>query len=121
MLLIRRASANLHLEMQVASNDVHCDLCNCNAGLSNFHLVNGCKNGDYIHRKHNVIMNAISKLCKAASFIVETESSFCFNDRTNKRMSLVMKIDKDILIDATTIDANNPSSGFIRGSDFSSS
>ena len=29
--------------------------CSCARGLSNLHLVNGCKHGDYTHRKHNII------------------------------------------------------------------
>ena len=65
-------------------------------------------------------MDEISELCKAAN--LETESSFCFNYRTIKSMDVVEKIDnKDILIDATTIDGNNPSNDFIRGLDLSSS
>ena len=53
---------------------------------------------------------------------MDSESSFCFNDQTNKRMDLVVKIDnKDVLIDVTTIDANNPSNGFVKDSKISSS
>jgi len=70
----------------------------------------------------NIIMDEISKLCKAANFLLETESSFCFNDRTDKRMDLVVKIgNKDILVDAIIIDANNPSNDLAKGSDVSSS
>ena len=59
--------------------------------------------------KHNIIMEQIKKLCKAANLLVDAESTFCFNDRKNKRMDLVVKLDnKDLLIDVTTIDANNP-------------
>lgn len=60
-----------------------------------------CKNGDYVHRKHNVIMDEISNLCKAANLLVESESFVCFNDRTNNTMDLVVKIkidDEDILM-----------------------
>ena len=63
-------------------------------------------------------MEGITKLCKAANISVESESTFCFNKSTKKRMDLVINIDsRDILIDATTIDANNPSNGFILGAD----
>lgn len=63
-------------------------------------------------------MDETSKLCKATNLLVETESSFCFNDRTNKRIDLVVKIgNKDILIDAITIDANNSSNGFVKYSE----
>ena len=65
-------------------------------------------------------MEEITKLCKAANVQVELESSFCFNASTKKRMDLVCKVNnKDILIDVTTIDANNPSNGFVNGSDVS--
>ena len=61
-------------------------------------------------------------LCKAANIAVESESSFCFNKSTRKRMDLVINIDnRDILIDATTIDTDNPSNGFILGTDLSPS
>ena len=67
-------------------------------------------------------MEEISKLCKAANIQVEVESSFCFNASTNKRMDLVCKVDnKEFLIDVTTIDANNPSNGFVNGSEISPS
>ena len=60
-------------------------------------------------------MDQIKKLCSAANLLVEMESSFCFNDRTNKRMDLVVKLnDKDFLVDVTTADQNNPSNGFIK-------
>ena len=46
------------------------------------------------------------------------ETTFCFNNRTNKRMDLVVKLDnKDFLTDVTTIDANNPSNGFVKNSE----
>ena len=77
-----------------------------------------CKKGDYVNRKHSVIMESITSLCEAANAPVELESSFCFNQRTNKRMNLVININnKDVLIYATTIDPNNPSNGFVLGSD----
>ena len=110
----------LRLGIQIAREDINCALCSNDSNLSNLHLVNGCKGGDYCHRKHNVIMEEITKLCKAANVQVELESSFCFNASTNKRMDLVCKINnKDILIDVTTIDANNPSNGFVNGSGLS--
>ena len=66
-------------------------------------------------------MDGITKVCKAANLLVKSESSFFFGDPTNKRMDLVVKIeDNDILIDATTIDENNPSNGFVRGNDLTS-
>jgi len=112
----------LRLGIQIAREDINCSLCSSSPNLSNLHLVNGCKKGDYCHRKHNVIMDEISKLCKAANIQVELESSFCFNSSTNKRMDLVCKVDnKDILIDVTTIDANNPSNGFVNGLEVSHS
>ena len=52
----------------------------------------------YTHN-NNIFMDQIKKLCTAANLLVEMESSFCFNDRTNKRMDLVVKLnDKDFLI-----------------------
>ena len=110
----------LRLGIQIAREDINCSLCSSGPNLSNLHLVKGCKKGDYCHRKHNVIMEEITKLCKAANVQVELESSFCFNASTKKRMDLVCKVNnKDILIDVTTIDANNPSNGFVNGSGIS--
>ena len=110
----------LRLGIQIAREDINCTLCSNDSNLSNLHLVNGCKKGDYCHRKHNVVMEEISKLCKAANVQVELESSFCFNASTNKRMDLVCKVNnKDFLVDVTTIDANNPSNGFVNGSEVS--
>ena len=110
----------LRLGIQIAREDIDCPLCSSDSNLSNLHLVNGCKKGDYCHRKHNVIMEEITKLCKAANVQVELESSFCFNASTNKRMDLVCRVNnKDFLIDVTTIDANNPSDGFVNGSEIS--
>ena len=61
-------------------------------------------------------MEGITKLFKAANISVESESSFCFNKSTKKRMDLVINIDnRNILNDTTTIDADNPSNGFILG------
>ena len=112
----------LRLGIQIAREDINCSLCSSGPNLSNLHLVNGCKKGDYCQRKHNAIMEEISKLCKAANIQVEVESSFCFNASTNKRMDLVCKVDnKEFLIDVTTIDANNPSNGFVKGSEISHS
>ena len=50
-------------------------------------------------------MEQISKRCKAANLLVESESSlYVFNVRTNNRMDLVVKLDNnDILIDVTTV------------------
>ena len=67
-------------------------------------------------------MDQIKKLCTAANLLVDAESTFCFNNRTNKRMDLVVKLsNKDLLIDVTTIDANNPSNGFVKDPEISSS
>ena len=67
-------------------------------------------------------MEGITGLCRAASVPIELESSYCFNQITGKRMGLVISIDnKDILIDVTTIDPNNPSNGFVLGADLSPS
>lgn len=92
--------------IQIARENRKCNnphpLCKQKTELSNLHLVNGCNHGDYVHRKHNVDMDEISKLCRAANILVESESSFCFNDHMSKRMDLFIKFDnKDILIDAT--------------------
>ena len=55
-----------------------------------------------------ITMSQISRLCKEAILLVESESSFCFNDRMNKRMDLVVRLDtKNVLIDVTTVDSNN--------------
>ena len=45
----------LRLGIQISKEDVKCPSCSNNKGLSNLHLVNGCKHGDYTHRKHNII------------------------------------------------------------------
>ena len=112
----------LRLGIPIAREDINCTLCANDSGLSNLHLINGCKKGDYCNRKHNVIMEGITMLCKAANIAVETESSFCFSKSTKKRMDLVINIDnRETLIDATTIDADNPSNGFILGTDLSPS
>ena len=67
-------------------------------------------------------MDGITKLCKEANITVELESSYCFNKGTNKRMDLVINInDKDVLIDVSAIDANNPSNGFVIGADLARS
>ena len=86
--------------------------------ISNLHLVNGCRSGDYTHRNPNVVMEQNCRLCKAANLLVESESSSCFNDRTNKLMDLVVRLDNtDVLIDVTTVDSNNPSNGFVKESE----
>ena len=74
----------LRLGIQIAREDINCSLCANDSGLSNLHLVNGCKKGNYCYRKHNAIMDGITKLCKAANIPVELESTFCFNKSTNK-------------------------------------
>ena len=65
-------------------------------------------------------MDQVKKLCSAANLLVDMETTFCFNNRTNKRMYVVVKLnDKDFLI--TTVDANNPSNGFVKDSELSAS
>ena len=49
----------LRLGIQISQVDVKCPSCLHVKGLSNLHLVNGCKHGDYVHRKHNIIMEQI--------------------------------------------------------------
>ena len=67
-------------------------------------------------------MSEIVDLCAAADILVTEEPFQCFNTRTLSRMDLVFTIDTtEILVDVTTIDANNPSNGFLRGSDLSPS
>ena len=44
----------LRLGIQIAREDINCSLCANVSGLSNLHLINGCKKGDYCNRKHNV-------------------------------------------------------------------
>ena len=112
----------LRLGIQISKNDTRCPSCSHAQGLSNLHLVNGCKHGEYIHRKHNTIMEQIKSMCNAAKLLVDVETTHCFNDQTYKRMDLVVQINnKDFLIDVTTIDANNPSNGFVKNSELSSS
>ena len=67
----------LRLGIQIAREDISCSLCANDSGLSNLHLVNGFKKGDYCNRKHNnIITDGITKLCKAVVNIpVELESS----------------------------------------------
>ena len=67
-------------------------------------MVNGCKVDNYLHRKYNIVMEQIKKLCTAANLLVDSESSFCFKNRTSKRMDLVVKLNyRVILIDVTTV------------------
>ena len=40
----------LRLGIQIARQDINCTLCANYAGLSNLHLVNGCKKGEYVNR-----------------------------------------------------------------------
>ena len=62
-------------------------------------------------------MTKIANLCVAADILVTEEQFQCFNARTTRRMDLVFTIDTtEVLLDVTTIDANNPSNGFLRGS-----
>ena len=85
--------------------------------LSNRHLVNGCSHKNYKHRRHQSIMTEIANLCAAADILVAEEQFQCFNARTTRRVDLVFTIDTtEVLLDVTTIDANNPSNGFLRGS-----
>ena len=56
-------------------------------------------------------------MCAAADILVAEEQFQCFNTRTSSRMDLVFKIDStEFLVNVTTIDANKPSNGFLRGS-----
>ena len=111
----------LRLGIPIAARDVNCTYCTATQ-LSNRHLVNGCPHKSYKHRKHKAIMSEIVDLCAAADILVTEEPFQCFNTRTLSRMDLVFTIDTtEILVDVTTIDANNPSNGFLRGSDLSPS
>jgi len=48
------------------------------------------------------------------------ETMHCFNVSTSKRIDLVVQLDnKDFLVDVTTIDANNPSNGFVKNYELS--
>ena len=61
-------------------------------------------------------MSEITNLCAAADILVAEEQFQCFNTRTTRRTDLVFTIDTtEVLVDVTTIDANNPSDGFSRG------
>ena len=65
-------------------------------------------------------MTEIVELCTAADILVAEEQFQCFNTRTSRRMDLVLNIDAtEFLVDVTTVDANNPSHGFLRGSGLS--
>ena len=67
-------------------------------------------------------MVEIVNLCAAAGTLVAEEQHQCFNTRTAKRMDLVFNMGiTEYLVDVTTIDANNPSNGFLRGSGLSPS
>ena len=106
----------LRLGIPIAAADVNCSHCAA-AQLSNRHLVNGCPHKNYKHRKHKAIMTEIVELCTAADILVAEEQFQCFKTRTSRRMDLVFKIDStEFLVDVTTIDAKNPSNGFLRGS-----
>ena len=57
-------------------------------------------------------------MCNAANLLVDIETPYCFQDQSNKRMDLVVQLNnKDVLVDVTTIDANNPSNGFIKNNE----
>jgi hypothetical protein len=67
-------------------------------------------------------MEQIKKMCNAANLLVDVETTHCFNNQTYKRMDLVVQLNnKDFLVDVTTIDANNPSNGFVKNHELSSS
>ena len=54
-------------------------------------------------------------MCTAANLLVDIETPYCFQDQSSKRMDLLVQLNnKDVLVDVTTIDANNPSNGFIK-------
>ena len=62
-------------------------------------------------------MTEITNMCAAADILVAQEQFQCFNTRTTRRIDLVFTIDNtECLVDVTTIDANNPSNAFLRGS-----
>ena len=54
-------------------------------------------------------------MCNAANLLVDMETMHCSNVSTSKRMDLVVQLD------ITTIDANNPSNGFVKENKLSSS
>ena len=109
----------LRLGIPVVPREVNCALC-AQTHLSNRHLVNGCAHKDYKHRKHNTTIEQIVHMCKAANILVEEEQFQRFAVRTQRRMDLVINLDSmEVLVDVTTIDANNSSSGFLRGSGLS--
>ena len=109
----------LRLGIPIAARDVNWSHC-AETQLSNRHLVNGCPHKNYKHRKHKAIMSEIVDLCAAANILVAEEQFQCFNTRTSRRIDLVFTIDTtEVLVDVTTIDANNPSNGFLRGSGLS--
>jgi hypothetical protein len=81
----------LRLGIQISKEDINCPACLSSEGLSNLHLVNGCKHGDYVHRKHNVVIEEIKRLCNAANLLVDIETPYCFQDQSNKRMDLVVQ------------------------------
>ena len=106
----------LRLGILIAAADVNCSYC-ASTQLSIRHLVNGCPHKNYKHRKHKAIMAEIVELCAAADVLVAEEQFQCFNTRTSSRTDLVFSIDAtEFLVDVTTIDASNPSNGFLRGS-----
>lgn len=111
----------LRLGIPIAPREVNCAL-RTQTHLSNRHLVNGCPHKDYKYRKHNAIMEQIVHKCKAANILVAEKQFQCFAIRTQRRMDLLFNIDSsDVLVDVTTIDASNPSNGFLRGSGLSPS
>ena len=64
----------LRLGIQISKNDVKCPSCPHVQGLWNLHQVNGCKHGDYVYRKHNIVMEQIKKMCNAANLLVDVET-----------------------------------------------
>ena len=67
-------------------------------------------------------MEQIVHMYKVANILVAEEQFQCFAVRTQRRMDLEFNLDsKEVLGDLTTIDANNPSNGFLRGSGLSPS
>ena len=112
----------MRLGIRISKEDVKCPSCSNVKGLSNLHLVNGCRHGDYVHRKHNIIMEQIKKMYSAANLLVDMETTYCFKDQSSKHMDLAVQLNnKDFLIDVTTIDANNPFNGFVKNNELASS
>ena len=104
------------------AREVNCGTLCTQTYLSNRHLMNGCPHKDYKHRKHNAILEQIVHMCKAANISMTEEQFQCFTVRTQKRMDLVLNMNStEVVVDVTTIVANNPSNDFLRGSGLSPS